>query len=188
MLHTCIGMQEHGFTEGIMGFWRCCAYYAVLGVTSFLFGRLLPKRLFHGDRFPFRCAAWEAELYRVLRVRRWQNRLPDMSRIVPRLIPAKRLTADYRERLPRMIEETCVAEFVHALLCVLGLGAVRLWRGSGGRVFAALYILLGNLPFIIIQRYNRPRLMRLLAAQERRKAGRAKEKDSDFHERFDSEL
>ena len=31
-------------------------------------------------------------------------------------------------------------------------------------------ILFGNLPFLIIQRYNRPRLVRLLAMQQRRSA------------------
>lgn len=36
-----------------------------------------------------------------------------------------------------------------------------LWRGIGGVAFAAVYILLGNVPFVIIQRYNRPRLQRL---------------------------
>lgn len=152
-----------------MGFWHCCVYYAVLGIASFVFGRLLPKRWFHGDRFPFRSFSGEESLYRTLRVHDWQSKLPDMSRIVPRFIPAKKLTANYRETLPRMIEETCVAEFIHALLCPFGLGALVLWPGAGGIVFAALYILLGNLPFIIIQRYNRPRLQRLLAAQERRK-------------------
>ena len=42
--------------------------------------------------------------------------------------------------------------------------------GAGGALFAAVYILFGNLPFLIIQRYNRPRLVRLLAMQQRRSA------------------
>ena len=37
-----------------------------------------------------------------------------------------------------------------------------------GAVVTAIYILFGNLPFLIIQRYNRPRLQKLLAAQQRR--------------------
>lgn len=31
--------------------------------------------------------------------------------------PAKNLTGDYRERLPDMLLETCVAELTHSLLC-----------------------------------------------------------------------
>ena len=63
-----------------MGFLRCCAYFAALGVASFFVGRLLPKSWFHADRFPYRCAPWEAKLYRALRVHAWQDKVPDMSR------------------------------------------------------------------------------------------------------------
>ena len=31
----------------------------------------------------------------------------------------------------------------------------------------AVYILLGNLPFIVVQRFNRPRLQKLLLKQQR---------------------
>lgn len=72
-----------------MGFLRCCVYYAFLGVASFVLGRLLPKSWFRGDSFPYRCASWEPALYRALRVHDWQSKVPDMSRIVPKLIPAK---------------------------------------------------------------------------------------------------
>lgn len=131
-------------------------------------GRLLPKSWFHGDKFPYRCASWEAKLFRFLRVHEWQDKVPDMSKIVPKLIPAKKLGTDFRAQLPRMIEETCVAEFTHFVLILLGFYALRLWPGTGGAVVTAIYILFGNLPFLIIQRYNRPRLQKLLAAQQRR--------------------
>lgn len=151
-----------------MGFLRCCVYYGILAVVSFFIGRLLPKSWFHGDKFPYRCARWEAKLFRFLRVHEWQDKVPDMSKIVPKLIPAKKLGTDFRAQLPRMIEETCVAEFTHFVLILLGFYALRLWPGTGGAVVTAIYILFGNLPFLIIQRYNRPRLQKLLAAQPRR--------------------
>ena len=147
-----------------MGFLRCCVYYGILAVVSFFIGRLLPKSWFHGDKFPYRCASWEAKLFRFLRVHEWQDKVPDMSKIVPKLIPAKKLGTDFRAQLPRMIEETCVAEFTHFVLILLGFYALRLWPGTGGAVVTAIYILFGNLPFLIIQRYNRPRLQKLLAS------------------------
>ena len=57
-----------------MGFLRCCVYYGILAVVSFFIGRLLPKSWFHGDKFPYRCASWEAKLFRFLRVHEWQAR------------------------------------------------------------------------------------------------------------------
>ena len=89
---------------------HCFFYLAATGIFGFLLGRLLPKRWFSAERFPFRSQPWEEKLYRLLRVKQWQNKLPDMSRIFPKLMPAKRLTPQTMTDLPRMIEETCVAE------------------------------------------------------------------------------
>ena len=147
---------------------RCAAYAAALGIVSFFLGRLLARCTFHPERFPWRAYAWENAVWRALRVRRWQARVPDMSRVFTRLMPAKRLTKETSADLPRMIAETCVAELTHTALSLCGLAMPLLWRGAGGVIAAAVYILLGNLPFIIVQRYNRPRLQRLFARQRAR--------------------
>ena len=59
-----------------------------------------------------------------------------------------------------------MAECIHLLLPLAGLYCLRLWPGAGGVIVALLYFL-GNLPFVLIQRYNRPRLQRLCALRER---------------------
>lgn len=147
----------------------CLIYMAALGVFSFVLGRLVPKRWFDAGRWPWRCGEREQKLWRLLRVKQWQAKVPDMSRLFTRLMPAKKLTRETCANLPRMLQETCVAEGTHALLCLAGLYMLRLWPGVGGAALTAVYLLLGNLPFIIIQRYNRPRLQRLYALQQRRK-------------------
>lgn len=146
---------------------KCLVYIIALGVVSFVTGRLLPKRWFKSDCFPFRCNEKEKKLYKALRVKDWQNKAPDMSRVFTKLMPAKKLNAGTLADIPRMLEETCVAEFIHVVLSVLGLACLWLWPGFGGAVVTLVYILLGNVPFIIIQRYNRPRLQRLLARRSR---------------------
>ena len=155
--------------EGIkMKLLYCVIYYIVLGVFSFLLGRILPKGWFNSRAFPYKPLDFEAGLYKKLRVKQWQNTLPDMSRILPKLTQAtvttstpKKMTADYGSRLPRMLQETCVAEFIHVLLSILGFGAVFIVGGAWGWIISIVYFLAGNLPYIIIQRYNRPRLLRL---------------------------
>lgn len=146
-----------------MGFWHCVIYLALVGAAAFVVGRLLPWNWPDPDgawwcSFPFER---EGCIYEKLYIRRWQKKLPDMSRILPRFIPAKHLAGRDLQRLPEMIRETCVAELIHWLLCLAGLHCLRLWRGVGG-VMISLLNICGNLPFIIIQRYNRPRLKRLL--------------------------
>ena len=153
---------------GGIGLLRCAAYAAALGIVSFFLGRLLARCTFHPERFPWRAYAWEDAVWRALRVRHWQARVPDMSRVFTKLMPAKRLTKQTSADLPRMITETCVAELTHTALSPCGLVMPLLWRGAGGVIAAAVYILLGNLPFIIVQRYNRPRLQRLFARQHAR--------------------
>lgn len=156
---------------------RCLVYLAAIGAVFFYIGRLLPGNWFHGDRFPFRCFAFERDgrVYEKLGIRRWKDKVPDMSRILPRVMLPKRLGWGVQpERVERMIQETCIAEFVHMILFVLGFGCVLLWDGPGGWMVAVVYNLLGNVPFILIQRYNRPRLQHLMAAM-RAAAGKEKE-------------
>lgn len=38
------------------------------------------------------------------------------------------------------------------------------------KAFPLYHVILGNLPFILIQRYNRPRLLRLLAHTENKES------------------
>ena len=147
---------------------KCILYLAVIGVASFVIGRLLLKFWLHEDRFPFRPFAFERQgkLYEKLKIKSWQNKLPDMSRLCKHCMPAKKMNADTLWELPLMIKETCVAEFIHLLLPLAGLYCLRLWPGAGGVIVTLLYFL-GNLPFVLIQRYNRPRLQRLCALRQR---------------------
>lgn len=153
-----------------MEFFYCIFYLAGLGLLSFLLGRLLPKRIFAYDAVPFRPFGWEkgGRVYEKLGIRKWQNLVPDMSRILPGMMPAKQLVKHDLADLPLMLQETCVAEFTHLFLALAGFVCPLIWKGWVSRVLAILYFV-GNLPYILIQRYNRPRLRRLLRHQEERR-------------------
>lgn len=147
---------------------RCLIYFAITGVLSFVIGRMLPKRWFRYDAIPYRSARFEKEgaIYNKLNIKSWQNKVPDMSRIFPKMMPAKRLGSKTDAgTLKTMLQETCIAELTHGVLCFTGLHFVSIWQGAGGTVLAVLNML-GNLPFILIQRYNRPRLAKLLRRYE----------------------
>lgn len=167
-----------------MKFTKCFLYLVATGILSFVVGRVLPKHWFHGEEFPYCSYSFEknGRIYEQLHIKFWQSKVPDMSRICMDLMPQKKLCGTDAEQMNRMIQETCVAELIHILLCFSGLYCVTLWPGFGG-VVLALCNILGNLPFILIQRYNRPRLMRLLAGMERRRG-----RKENFHARSDSEL
>ena len=117
-----------------MDFLHCVIYLALVGGLGFVAGRLLPPNWPDPDGGVWDDFPWErgGRIYEKLGIRRWQKKVPDMSRILPWAIPAKKLDGRDVGRLPLMIRETCVAELIHWLLCLAGLYCLRLWRGVGG--------------------------------------------------------
>lgn len=153
------------------GFFICIGYFILIGALVFLLGRLVPSAWFHYDRFPFYPQRFEKNgvIYRKFGVHRWKEKVPDMSIVLPGTIPSRRVSTTLTTpTLARMIQETCIAEMSHALLCVLGFGCIVMWP-SVGSVVLALFYALGNIAYCMIQRYNRPKLVRLyhvLAAKQ----------------------
>lgn len=147
-------------------------YIAVLGILSHFVGQALPRARFSAESFPYRTADWEngGRVYEKLGIKHWKDALPDMSRIMPDMVK-KKMTGQNREQgMGVLIAETCVAECVHYWLIVLSLGIFLFWRGVWALVFWLVYNILGNVPFILIQRYNRPRLVLLEQRRKRRAA------------------
>lgn len=146
---------------------NCAIYLIVTGVLSFVIGRLIPPGKMNWQCFPFQPLHGEQNglIYKKIGIHRWQDKVPDMSRIFVNLMPQKKIKSVDQNSLLRMIQETCIAELIHTALCLTGLYCVKLWRGVGGIIFAMLNAVLFNLPFILIQRYNRPRLVRLYQRQ-----------------------
>lgn len=145
-----------------MKFWICFIYLFVCGVSSFLLGRLIPHRWIREDQFPFRLHTFEKDgsFYDRIGIRSWQNKMPDMSKLFPQIIPKKMLEGNSADKILLMIKETCIAELIHQLLGIASLYCLVIWEGTGGIVVTLLFVV-GNLPYILIQRYNRPRLIRL---------------------------
>ena len=153
-----------------MKFLYSLIYIAVLGVLSHFVGQALPRKCFDAEKPPYKAAKWEkgGKVYEKLGIKHWKDIVPDMSRIMPDMVK-KKLTSENKERgMDTLIAETCVAECVHWGLIVLSFGMLFWWRGLWAAVFLLVYNIFGNLPFIIIQRYNRPRLVMLEQRRKRR--------------------
>ena len=152
----------------------CLIYVALIGIISQLIGPFLPRHWFHADRFPFRTYAWEkgGKVYIKLGIRRWKDLVPDMSRIAKNMVTKKLPLGSGSAQMERLVQETCVAELVHAVLIIFGLWILHLWPGWGGIIFWILYAVFGNLSFMMIQRFNRPRLVRLASKAKKRENNR----------------
>ena len=158
------------------GFWRCALYLAALGVAAHPLGQALPRKWFCAEKAPWRSAPWEkgGRIYLKLGIRKWKDHLPDMSRLMPDMsrllgdMVKKQLAPDGKTDYALLVQETCVAECVHWALTLLSAGIFFLWRSGWAVLLWLVYNVLGNVSFIVIQRYNRPRLQKL-AEKTRRK-------------------
>lgn len=167
--------MQAGFAPGLAG--RLLNAFIIVvagGIALFIAGQLMPRRWFDFDAFPYMDFAWEkgGAIYEKLKVRAWKDRVPDMSRIIPNMVKKKAALARDAEAMERLVRETCVAECVHVLLiiiiCPMIGAAIGGWLGAAcAFIYAA-----GNMLFVAIQRYNRPRLREILRRME------AKEKKS----------
>ena len=155
----------------LIAFLKTLLYTLILGTVLFFIGESLPRKWFHAEKFPFRPYRWEKDgkLYDKVRIKKWKDRAPDMSKIRKKMVPKRLGIAPTSARVYRLVQETCVAEFVHVVLIFCGFFMLFFWRGHllTGFILTLLYTL-GNLVFVIIQRYNRPMLLSLAKRLEKR--------------------
>ena len=142
-----------------MGLILSIAYIAAAGAASHFIGEALPRERFDPGSFPFAPRRWErsGKFYRALRVHAWKDKLPDMSRVAPDMVQKRVSLASSSAEVRRVAVETCVAEAVHWVLMLLSFLIYLLCPTPVGAALAALYAL-SHIPFILIQRYNRPTL------------------------------
>ena len=82
----------------------------------------------------------------------------------------KHIASMQSEYLERWLVETCRAELVH-WLALLSSGVFFLWNPPHLGFIMVLYAVIVNLPCVIVQRYNRPRLVRVLRTRRHVPAG-----------------
>ena len=65
-----------------MRFWICCGYYASIGLLFFIIGRILPKKWFDYNAFPYKAFDCEKDgkIYEKIAISKWQAKVPDMSK------------------------------------------------------------------------------------------------------------
>lgn len=146
-----------------MNLLNCILFLIVSGIVIFFIGRIFPRKWIYENRFPFRSFKWEKDgkFYNQFKVKKWKTKLPDASLIIskffPKLLPKKRIDGAKKEKVSVLIKESCVAESTHVLSAIVGLYCAKLWR-FWGAIVSAIWVVWNTL-FIIIQRYNRPRLI-----------------------------
>jgi hypothetical protein len=125
--------------------------YSVLKITHYSFD--------YRNRW-FSPKKWEAGVYRFLRVKQWKRSMPTYD---PSAFSVKEHT------LEEVIRNMCGAEIVHEIIVLFSFIPISfsLLFGEFSVFFiTSLLAALYDSVFVIMQRYNRPRLTRILGKQE----------------------
>jgi glycosyl-4,4'-diaponeurosporenoate acyltransferase len=125
----------------------------------------LPVAAVDHDTWLTRLRPWERDgrVYeRRLRIRTWKRRLPEGGDFYDGGFSKRHLRGRRRDHLERFMAETRRAELVHWAL--LGCSPLfLLWNRPPVAVGMVVFGVAANAPFIVVQRYNRARLVRLLS-------------------------
>lgn len=130
-----------------------CYHFAMRLAVGWVIPKLLPRELHHKW---FQPKAFEPRLYEKLNVKRWKDHMPTYD---PASFSLRENTLD------QIVYNSCVSEAVHEVIIVLSFVPLlfTIWWGTFP-VFLITSILAAMLDcsFVLIQRYNRPRLVRIL--------------------------
>lgn len=147
----------------------CFIVWPILQVGAALLCVNLPDRFFSPGRFFYRAHRFEKEgrIYNtLLRVSQWKHLLPDGAAVwKKRGYEKKRLTDFSRENLRKFLTESCRAEMTH-WLAIFPFWVFWFFTPPIVPWIMLFYAVAVNLPCIIVQRYNRPRIERLLGKME----------------------
>ena len=135
-----------------------------------LLANKIPDSRFNEESWFFGLHKWEqnGSIYeKVFKIRFWKRHLPDGAAVFDKGFKKKKLITLDRKYLKAFIKETCRAEWAHWMQ-ITPFWLFGLWAPPPVIWFMLVYALLLNIPCIIAQRYNRPRLKKLLRDLEER--------------------
>jgi glycosyl-4,4'-diaponeurosporenoate acyltransferase len=143
----------------------CFLVWPVLQVGAALICLNLPNRFYSPDSFFSRAHRFEngGRIYdRIFRVSRWKHLLPDGGMVwKKRGFKKKKLDSFSEESLNRFLVESARGELTH-WLAIFPFWVFWLFTPPVVPWIMLVYSLLVNVPCIIAQRYNRPRVQRIL--------------------------
>jgi|YNPMSStandDraft_1061717.scaffolds.fasta_scaffold00034_26 glycosyl-4,4'-diaponeurosporenoate acyltransferase len=125
----------------------------------------IPDNFYTTKNFIFKKRNFEKNglLYKkLLFIQKWKDKLPDGGKVLG-LHPFSKKHFEYKKKdyIEKFILETCRGELTHILPFIF-LPISFTWNPLIGSIIMTLYCFFSNFPCIIVQRYNRIRLIKLL--------------------------
>jgi len=132
-----------------------CYHISIRLLIGAIIDRLFHNKMDYHHKW-FREKSFEPALYKKLKVKQWKNKMPTYS-------PASFSIKEHS--LTEIIGASCQAEIVHEVIVIFCFLPVLLsFAIDSFPVFLITSVLsaLVDMPFVIIQRYNRPRIVKMI--------------------------
>ena len=124
----------------------------------------IPVSKFDPQKNLYLTHAWEkcGEVYeRIFHVRSWKKFIPAGGKLYPNTFSLQKLSTFTKDYLELWLKESCRAEFCHWMMVFPGF-LFFFWNSTRGGLLMLAYAVLNNLFPIVMQRFNRPRIRRLI--------------------------
>lgn len=139
--------------------------FLIISIINTMISIKLPLSIFHCESWLFKARDWEKGGYiyqYYFGVKKWKNLLPELSDFFSFLFPKKQIKRYGADYLYRFSLETCRAELAHWCIIISSFAFMQ-WSSTRVSMLMVFIAVICNLPYIMIQRYNRPRILSILA-------------------------
>ena len=140
-------------------FFTCAYHFLMRFAVGGIINAIFRNRMDYTRRW-FAQKPFEPKLYKALGVKKWKNNMPTYS---PETFSLEHHT------LEEIVSATCQSEVVHEIIALLSLVPIAftaIWGTFPVFLLTSIAAMLLDLSFVVMQRYNRPRLLRLMKHQK----------------------
>lgn len=146
-----------------------CMCVIIIGIISGLLIAAIPAQVFtphkHSTYHEFKFEQGGKFYEKHFKISLWKDKVPQFSEIVHKGFSKDHLTGVSKKYLGRFYLETIRAEFCHRVLILIAPVFYHLNTNHTWGIVSTILFALGNLPFIMIQRYNRPRIKKIMSSK-----------------------
>lgn len=142
----------------------CFIIWPLLQVASALVCLKIKDARLSYRSFFYKCYSWEndGKIYKkIFKVHIWKKLLPDGGAIVKNGFKKRHLESFSKENLENFMIESCRAELSH-WISIAPFWIFGFFAPPEVPVYMFIYAIFLNMPCIIAQRYNRPRISKLI--------------------------
>jgi glycosyl-4,4'-diaponeurosporenoate acyltransferase len=145
-------------------FSRNLLLFALLSIVNTTVSLILPENLFNPGKWMFRERKWEhgGNVYqKFFNIKKWKDKLPELGDFAKKIFPKKKLPSFNVEYLQKYTAESCRSEMCHWMI-VISVVLFSSWFNEEVENFMFILAVVLNVPYIMIQRFNRPRIINVM--------------------------